>query len=153
MADNRTLPGVVVRNRTIVAEENNRKYVLENPDCIQIVKTHSDGDLYLRSDSRPRCDYILSSPDISTAILIELKGKHIDDAVRQIGAVLTDMIRSYNYSSIFGRIVSSRVKVPDIKSNEYRKLEKALRSHNGNLYQKNKELHETIYSDGRLVIR
>ena len=126
-----------------VATEKGREYVLENPAGLMVLQTKVDGALYGDGDGK-KCDYSFSSKEFSTIILVELKGRDIIQAAKQLQSTIEDFKVKYAYKRYYGRIVASRVQAPDIQSVEYRRLSALLVKSGGNLDKKTRKLQEKL---------
>ena len=129
-----------------VATEKGCTYRLNNPENLMVLQTRVDGELYDSSDGK-KCDYAFSSKEFSTAILVELKGGDIKQAVRQLRSTFEAFKDKYRYKRYYGRIVASRINAPDVQSPEYRHLSGLLKSTGGNLAKKTKSLEEKLEKD------
>lgn len=70
------------QNSHIVVEENKRIFRIENPNKRSIDQIQVDG-CKIR-DNSIRCDYLFIDVDTKKKIFVELKGKGVDHAVKQI---------------------------------------------------------------------
>ncbi len=127
--------------------ENKRCYALQNSNHLDVLQTKVDGDLYPQNQDIKRCDYAFTSRSFETAILVELKGRHVSDALDQISATLNDFSRRYSYRRYYGRIVAGKVNTPDIKPNKYKELSDKLKSAGGSLLIRSVKLAETLNDD------
>ena len=114
----------------VVCSEKKSRYILKNPDNIAIVVFHIDGGVIRNEDNCQKCDYLydINTHSTSAAIFIELKGKHITDALEQIENSVKLLAHKFPKSyCLYGRIVCSRVpKIYDAKANQIRKSLKNL---------------------------
>lgn len=128
-------------NRSNVkCEENKKKYILENTLREHVISCRMDGGIVVEDMNVPkgmnRCDYLLvDGKREKTAILVELKGVNVSDALKQISNTLVifrDFFSSFQH--VYGRAVVVSA-VPNLKATpEYVKLDKALRAkYKGNL--------------------
>ena len=83
-----------------VATEKGCTYRLNNPENLMVLQTRVDGELYDSSDGK-KCDYAFSSKEFSTAILVELKGGDIKQAVRQLQSTFEAFKDKYRYKQTF----------------------------------------------------
>lgn len=74
-------------SRTISAEENKRKLVIENPSSKPITKITIDGCVV--KDASPRCDYMFEiGLPTEKIIYLELKGCDVEKAFTQLCATI-----------------------------------------------------------------
>ena len=106
--------------KLIVAEENKRKYILQNPCQKKVCKIRIDGCV-IPSQSQRKCDYLmivceskLANEQQSDIYFIELKGRDLISAVEQ----LTQTIKHFQtekykiMGKVFARVVLSKVVNP-----------------------------------------
>lgn len=137
------IDGDECNNAVISVKENRRVYTLVNPNRLKIRKTHADGDMYTEFDGK-RCDYILSSSEFKTAILVELKGRDVEKACEQISATLDDLESKFSYSCFHGRIVSSRTPTIGLWSTNMKKLSQRLKQSGGSFVPSTGEIKEYV---------
>lgn len=93
------------RNKIISVSENRRKFEIRNNSLKDINRVQVDGCFIALG---LRCDYLFEIED-SEVFYVELKGKHIEDAIKQLVATINhckNIHKSWNKSSF---IVASRV--------------------------------------------
>ncbi|UCZ56530.1 hypothetical protein LGV61_12490 [Desulfurispirillum indicum] len=121
----------VIAGQRIVFKENNRSFCLLNAQRVVIRKVHIDGCLIPQSDRQRACDYGAWIDSQSKAYFIELKGKNIQHAVRQIIASI-NFVQQNHMEECEGKaleavIVSSKNHAPNLKqSPDYIKLKSML---------------------------
>lgn len=74
------------QNSCIVVEENKRIFRIQNPNRRSIDQIQVDGCKI--TDNSIRCDYLFIDVDTKKKIFVELKGKNVDHAVKQIVATV-----------------------------------------------------------------
>lgn len=128
-------------NKDIVARENRSEYRLINLYKEKICKVKIDG-CYIQEGKK--CDYLILRCTKKVAYFIELKGCLMLDAVDQITSTIDAMKNTVNkFESVNGRIVLTKVSVPNIKNNpKILRLEKKLKALNGNLRKETIKLIE-----------
>ena len=126
---------------TISFSENGRTFRAQNRHKKSIEAYHVDGKAV---NSGARCDYALVIPLENNIYLIELKGKDLGYAAGQISATLETLKQKIAGCKVFGRIVLSRVQVPDIKTIPVITCQKKLRDYQGDLKYKAVLLEEQI---------
>ena len=77
-------------HKIITAEENKRKLTINNPSAKVVRKIKVDGCLPIKGK---RCDYMFeiadpNSKEISHVIYLELKGRHTEEAYKQLIATI-----------------------------------------------------------------
>jgi hypothetical protein len=129
--------------KIIQFEENKMVYIANNVEGKRVLMYDVDG--YLFQSEIKKCDKAFLLPDIKHAYLIELKGSDLKKAAEQIYASL-EVLKSClsDCCTIHGRIVCSRVPVPDLRSTQVVKLERALAKRNGRLEKQSKRMIENI---------
>jgi len=129
-------------NRKIaVFEERKSKYKANNTNNTLIQGYRIDGAL-IKNDNK--CDFCLAIPDRKAIYLIELKGKNLPHACKQINKTI-DFLKSYNINPIINaRIVLTKVSAPDLETNEYKQLSRRLRCLGGNLKKESLQMTENI---------
>ena len=110
----------------------------------RVIKYRVDGGV-ITSKAESKCDYAVhvEGDDI---YLIELKGSNYNHALEQIDSTLDKLIVAPNVetSSVNGRVVLTKVKVPDIKYSKELSLKKKLKKLNGSLQSKTRIFEEEI---------
>ena len=129
-------------NCSHVAEENKRKYILQNPSRKKVCKVRID-DCVITSQSQRKCDYLMivceteasNQPESVDLYFVELKGRDLMSAVEQLTETIKYFqAREYKFSGkIFARAVLSKVPMPkNIESApEVRSLRKLLKKFGG----------------------
>lgn len=131
------------KRKVVVFEEHGRRYRAINPFEKTISRYQIDGGLL---KSGKRCDYglFLSAQPAGTMILIELKGKDLSYGAEQINETLLSLKDHLRDKIVHGRIVLSRVQIPDIKTTAVVRCQQALAQHQGRLHYKATLLEETL---------
>jgi len=96
-----------ITSRHINVSENKRKFCLVNENEIEIIKVVVDGCL-ITGDSK-RCDYLFDFPALNLVYYVELKGRDIESAVKQLKATISFCKRIHAGKEKECHIVSSRV--------------------------------------------
>jgi hypothetical protein len=123
----------------------NVKYIAKNPNERLVCVFYVDGGLI--SDNEAKCDKLLVAenkdekqhPDF---YFVELKGADFKTAIRQLNRSIDVLMCHIDYRSVNCRLVMSRC--PDIKSSNGIRLERKLKSLNGNFIRQSRQLEETI---------
>jgi hypothetical protein len=117
------------------------KYVYENKSSDFLSKYKVDGGLI--SDDGLKCDYLLLNCNRLRAYFIEIKGTDLIHAIEQIDRSIDLLKPAISKFAVFARIVLNRVSTPNFKSNpKYLRLEKKVKTLNGNLKQQSKVFSE-----------
>ncbi len=117
-----------------VAEENGKKYVLDNQGAYYIRKVKVDGCVTI-PDGYGRCDYLFSADENSKrrAYFVELKGSRGEDALKQINDTITFFKEEFAGYCLEARIVSSK-SVPNFRASApYKQLLKVIDPTGGNI--------------------
>lgn len=95
----------------VVRRERKSQYTLINPNHIKITVFHVDNGIIKNEKNCRKCDYIYDINTSSTmaVIYIELKGKHLLDALEQIENTVNLLDNVFNNAQRFARIICSRV--------------------------------------------
>ena len=100
-----------------------------------------DDCLLKKFERSKKCDYLFNVQETNVVFLVECKGSDILEAVEQIQSSL-NLLNKYLVEKIVkGRIVSTKVYSPNIKSRKYSQLREKL---SGGLVTQNIVLEETI---------
>ncbi len=91
-----------------------------------------------------KCDFLLIDMTFNQAFLIELKGSNISKAISQINSSLDLILPSIRNYAIHGRIVLTKVHAPSIRSSEYIRLKKRLKTLGGTIDQGSNNYYEEI---------
>lgn len=115
------------QKKLVVAEENGRRFVMENPSLRQVDEYRVDGCLI--TDDRERCDFMyeVDSP-CTLAIYVELKGKEIEKAISQLSATIGYLKSRHKKVSKVCFIICSRVPKAGPKTQQLK--EKFYSTHN-----------------------
>ena len=110
----------------------------------RVIKYRVDGGI-ITSMAESKCDYAVYVEG-DAIYLIELKGANYNHALEQIDATLDKLIKTpgIETSSVNGRIVLTRGRVPGIKYSKEASLEKKLKKLNGSLDSKTRIFEEEI---------
>lgn len=121
-------------DKEFVAEGKKTRFILQNPNRKLVDKYIVDDCLLKSKQKEEKCDYLFNIKNDKVAYFIECKGSDILKAVDQINSTLTILRNAFLEYTLKGRIVSTKVYAPDMRTNNYRKLREKL---NGNLETKN----------------
>ena len=98
--------GISTKNKIISAEERKKKFTLKNPNQINIIKVQVDGCLITNGQ---RCDYLFDIMATKTIYYVELKGKDVEKAAKQLKATIKFCSTMHKGLNKMCYIVSSRV--------------------------------------------
>lgn len=129
-------------------EENGKSYTLDQSQEYprhEVIKLHIDGGVITNPEASTvnKCDYVLLVRDgvqkgqkRNTAVLVELKGKKVPHALKQLMGTLRQLEFQpvwNSYARVFGRIVCTS-SIPRIQSNDdFIEAKEAFLSKGGNL--------------------
>ncbi len=132
------------KRKFFIAEENKRKYVLNNVSQQRICKIKIDKGI-IQDMNKNKCDYAFLVCAQKQLILVELKGTNFLHAVQQIISTIDLFAAKIRGESISARIVLSKVDVPRLKNNpKFLKLKKIIKSRNGDFKYASRLLEDTI---------
>lgn len=135
---------------SIKCEEHKRKYTLQNTLKNHVISYRMDGGIIVVDASVPegvqKCDYLLVLfGEEYSAVLIELKGKHVSESLKQIAKTLEQFNSLFrDFKHVYARsIVTSST--PNLKASpEYTNLQCLLRrTYRGNIKIKERQYLET----------
>ena len=120
------------------------KWVGMNSKKQRVVKYRVDGGI-ITSKTELKCDYAVYVEDDSI-YLIELKGANYNHALEQINATLDKLVIAPHIetSSVNGRVVLTKGRVPGIKYSKEPSIVKKLKKLNGTLESRTKLFEEKI---------
>lgn len=87
------------------AEENHCRYEMHNPQRYVARQFKVDGEVFEKGTKPERCDWLLLNDTKKNAYYIELKGKSIPKAIKQIDQTVDDIHPSISQYRIHCRIV------------------------------------------------
>jgi hypothetical protein len=129
-------------NRRIInVEENKRKYIAHNQSENVVCLIRVDNCLI---KDGIKCDFLLLNISKAKSYFIELKGSDLIHALEQINRTIDVLVPFIKEYSVNVRIVLTKVFAPDLRSNQYKQLERKLKKLNGNIQKKEKVLNEEI---------
>ncbi|KAA6339010.1 hypothetical protein EZS27_013039 [termite gut metagenome] len=115
------------------------KYIYDNQSLDYLSKYRVDGGLITDGI---KCDYLLLNCNKLKSFFIEIKGSDLIHAVKQIDRSIDVLKNSISGFSVFARIVLTRVNTIDLRDTRYLKLDKKVKSLNGDLRKQNREMTE-----------
>jgi len=130
------------RSIVICKDKGKNQYIYENQGKDFLSKYRIDDGLI--ADDGAKCDFLLLNCNKQHAYFIELKGSDIIHAIEQIDRSIDILKPQLADSKIFARIVLTRVNTNELKNPKYLRLEKKVKSQNGNLKQQSRELKEGV---------
>lgn len=110
--------------------ENGKIYRAHNRSNKTVALFHVDNG---QNPTIKKCDYAIEVDDNVLIILIELKGADIKTASEQIYSTIETLNLKCQKVKILVRIILSKVKLPDVRSSQYIRLERLIASLNGDL--------------------
>jgi hypothetical protein len=127
------------QNAVQTAKEKGCEYRLENRSGGQVCQVKLDG-CYLQDPTQRKCDFLFIACQSGDAYFVELKGKHIVEAVKQIAATIDQMADHIRDSKgrVFARIVATKINAPKLveAAPQVKNLRRRLKQLGGNLEYK-----------------
>ena len=117
------------------------KFVLENRSKCLISQYVVDDCLLNTVRREEKCDFLFDISENKIVYFVECKGSDILKAVTQIGSSIRILKDDFTGYEMRGRVVSTKVYSPDMRTNSYKKLRGLLK---GNLETKNIVCEEII---------
>lgn len=109
------------KRKICIAEENGKKYQLNNASNFTVKKVKVDKCLEVSRGGK-RCDYLMYTRELKKVFFIELKGGNLNKAVNQIYSTILYLKSEFADYRINARIVNSK-DVPQFKNTpDYRRL-------------------------------
>ena len=134
------------RRETIKFKEpkEKREYIADNIHKRHVVRYKVD-DGIITSKALQKCDFAFYVED-DRLYFIEMKGADYDHALDQIDSTITILLTNpqHTAASVNARVVLSKARTPDLKTNRERRLNVRLKKMNGNLVKRTGKLIETI---------
>ena len=121
MIFDKTFSHIGIHDRTIVCEENNRKYIANNINNSIVYSFKIDGEI-IKNSLQKRCDYLVENETSKNAFFVELKGVDIAAAFLQLRETIILFADKLSEYKIHSRVVCSRVSTHSVNGSEYRKL-------------------------------
>lgn len=124
-------------------KKEQREYIGNNTDKVRVIEYQVDEGIIKHGE---RCDFALHLCLPNILYFIELKGGNYTKALSQIYTTIDSLIikPKISTSAVHGRIVLSKVRVPKVRYAEETKLEKLLKSLNGNLKRASQRMIEDL---------
>lgn len=121
----------VVKHKNIAVQENQRKFTIVNEQGLEITKIQVDGCLEIEG---VKCDWMFTIENPPIEIYVELKGRNVKHAFKQLENTIKVVSRS-NIAKRFCYVVASKCPLssPDVQ-NEQKAFK---RNHNATLRVKN----------------
>ena len=83
------------------SSENRCTHIGMNKSACDVRQFRVDGDVYSKTDTASRCDYLLLNDSKTDAYFIELKGSDIKKAIQQIESTIVDIMPSIRNYTVF----------------------------------------------------
>jgi hypothetical protein len=135
--------GLISDDTRLVASfrQKQREHRANNPSGHRVLRYEIDGGMITQGE---RCDFGMGIPDQATFYFIELKGKDLKKAVRQIISTISVLLPILSGYIIHARVVLSRIQRPDLRSSEVIIFERTLAKQKGCLKRGCIVMEETI---------
>ncbi len=121
------------RRAVLVLQEKGKSLRIENRGGYELCRIRVDDCLIVQGE---RCDYIVLQVPNDAIHMVELKGRHLRDAVSQIDVTLEYLRENGDLSeasSVYGYVILSKTPTPNIESKIERDLKRKLKALNGDL--------------------
>ena len=118
---NKYNPKIILQSGRVsvcTCEEKGRKFILKNKSNIFLIKIKVDGGLITQGE---RCDFAIDT-ESEELFLIELKGSDKPHACDQIYTTFNYILRKLDFKKCHARIILSKDRVPNLISNEEKRL-------------------------------
>jgi len=136
-------------NRKIVVLNDSKggksTYRGENPDENLLILFRIDGGI-MKNATQKQCDFGLYNGTTDSIRFVELKGSDCTQAIRQISQTI-DSVLDHTVTcpaKVYGRIVLSRARTPELNTAEEYRLKKKLIKMKGDLKIQSGKMKETI---------
>jgi hypothetical protein len=124
-----------------ISDKPTTKYEGLNPDKKSFSLYRIDADKIVTGQRK--CDYLLVRCIDQHCFFIELKGRHLLDAVEQVSLTIDALQNKLAGHILNVRIVLTATNSPDLENIEYRKLDRKVRASGGTIIQRSRLLTET----------
>jgi hypothetical protein len=131
------------RHPILRAQENKSKYVLKNPNRIEVCKIQVD-DCVINSNDESKCDFLFLACETDKAFFVELKGRDLTHAIDQIDHSIDVLISQLENFAINARVVLSKAQTPDLRTSKYVKFKSKIKRLGGTFEHKNKVMEESL---------
>ena len=137
----------LVSIKTTKSSPEYRYYNYNNQILNHLAKYNFDDGLI--PDKDKKCDFLLLNCEEKQAFFIEVKGSDLLKAVKQIDSSIEELKDRLRGFSIFARIALTGVNTTSVRSMEYARLQKKIKSLNGDLVQASRLLEEPLTNKNR----
>lgn len=87
------------------SSENRCTHIGMNRNACDVRQFRVDGEVYSKTDSASRCDYLLLNDSKADAYFIELKGSDLKKAIQQIDSTIADILPSIHNYTVYPRVI------------------------------------------------
>ena len=122
----------ITKNKKIVFKENKSQIIFENQNSLKVEKIKVDGCAIKEGI---KCDYMIKIAKLDLEIYIELKGKDIDHALKQLETTIKKLSENYLKKTKICFIISTRCPSMTAKIQNFKK--KFKKNYNARLTIKN----------------
>ena len=117
----------------------------DNINSLEIVTYRVDGGLISNDKGVKKCDYALYTILSQSLRLIELKGSDLNKACDQITSTMQLLLsQDVQIARLYGRVVLTKVRTPDLQSSKVRNLKELLVKRGGDFKYQTQEMKEPI---------
>ena len=129
------------RKNISISDAPSTKYQVLNPNEKDFSLFRIDKDKIVTGQRK--CDYLLVRCVDKHCFFIELKGRHLLDAVEQISKTIETLKNKLTGHVLNVRIVLTATNSPDLQHVDYIKLQKMVKATGGTITQRSRVLSET----------
>lgn len=122
----------------VVSKEKNRDHRGKNLDKNLVCQYKLDGKVFQNETS---CDFLLLNREKKTAYFIELKGRNIEHAIKQLEDSYEKLKEELQDHQVNFRIVASNIGKPALQSMKYKRFSYC---HEGRIKMKTTSMEENI---------
>ena len=129
------------KKKISLSDQPSSKYEALNPDqkIFSLYRIDSDNIL----TGQRKCDYLLVRCIDKHCFFIELKGRHLLDAIEQVLQTIEALKQKLVGHVLHVRIILTATTSPDLSHAKYRRLDKIVKATGGKIIQKTKLLTES----------
>ena len=87
------------------SSENRCTHIGVNKNACDVRQFRVDGEVYLKTDTASRCDFLLLNDSKTDAYFIELKGSDLRKAIQQIESTIAEILPSIHNYTVYPRVI------------------------------------------------
>lgn len=135
-----------VDHPNVKAEENGKKFIALNPNRKEVLRIKIDGCV-INDNTTNKCDFLIIDPQKDNAYFIELKGKNVKHAIKQLNDTIEkidNLSNKYISKSFSGKFAFAILSQCPLASVEIQNIQKEFSKKKIKLVIKNKEIHHNL---------